>query len=272
LPYTSADAVTLVKMHGDREQPDTIVITQKDYCAYFHRFPIVRKKLTLLLAEKTFLFVGYSASDPDFIQLQAEITFDLQQHKRMAYAVLFDADELTVDVLRSLHIHVINIPMEEQDNYSERLGEVLQKLVHDVNSQSVQGHLQRAAEYRQQRNFEKEIQELEQALDLAPENSDIKKQLADACLERAYQFEEGSEFEEMRNWFDKAKGIYKDLGLCSKFQQAKEGKQRAHLRLVEQHLAKGNYRDAKNNLDQVEPNTPGYEEVRRRLGQEMSVE
>ena len=30
LPYTSADTVTLVKLLGDRQQPDTIVITQQD--------------------------------------------------------------------------------------------------------------------------------------------------------------------------------------------------------------------------------------------------
>ena len=29
LPYTSADQVTVFKLHGDREQPGTIVITQE---------------------------------------------------------------------------------------------------------------------------------------------------------------------------------------------------------------------------------------------------
>jgi tetratricopeptide (TPR) repeat protein len=272
LSYTSADAVTLVKMHGDREQRDTIVITQKDYYTCFHKFPRVKETLSGLLLEKTFLFVGYSVGDPDFNQLQAEIAFDLQQHKRMAYAVLFDADEPTVDVLRSLHIHVINIPMEEQENYSERLGEVLQKLVHDVNSQSVQRHLQRAAEYRQQRNFEKEIQELDQALDLAPEDLDIKKWRANACLRRAYQCEKESNFVKMRDWFGEAMSVYEELGLSAKFQEADEGKQKAHLKLAEQSSARGNDKDAKDNLDQVQPDIPGYEEVRRQLRQETSLE
>ncbi len=132
LPYTSADRVTLVKLHGDREQPNTIIITQQDYHTYFHRFPRVKDKLTGLLLEKTFFFVGYSINDPDFNQIHAEIEFDLQQHQRMAYAVLFDADEFTVSDLRSRNIHVINIPVGEQANYSERLGELLYELIRQV--------------------------------------------------------------------------------------------------------------------------------------------
>ena len=46
LPYTSADTVTLVKLLGDRQQPDTIVITQQDYYTYFCRFSRVKDKLT----------------------------------------------------------------------------------------------------------------------------------------------------------------------------------------------------------------------------------
>src|SRR5262249_27318352 len=71
LPYASADRLTLIKLHGDSAQPDTIVITQHDYSTYFRRFPRVKEKLSGLLVEKTFLFVGYSISDPDFNQIQA---------------------------------------------------------------------------------------------------------------------------------------------------------------------------------------------------------
>jgi len=132
LSYTSADAVRLVKLHGDREQPDTIVITQQDYHTYFRRFPRIKDKLTGLLLEKTLLFVGYSISDPDFNQIQAEIAFDLQHHQRLAYAVLFDADEFTLSDLRSRNIHVLNIPLEGHTDYSQRLGELLDELIRQV--------------------------------------------------------------------------------------------------------------------------------------------
>jgi hypothetical protein len=132
LPYISTDAVTLVKLHGDRDQPDTIVVTQQDYYTYFRRFPRVKDKLSGLLLEKTFLFIGYSINDPDFNQIQAEIAFDLQQHQRMAYAVLFDADEFTISDLRSRNVYVLNIPMGGQANYSERLRELVDDLIRQV--------------------------------------------------------------------------------------------------------------------------------------------
>jgi uncharacterized protein YjbI with pentapeptide repeats len=142
LPYTSADAVTLVKLHGDRDQKGTIVITQQDYNTYFRRFPRIKEKLSGLLLEKTFLFVGYSVSDPDFNQIQDEIAFDLEQHQRMAYAVLFDAEDFTISDLRSRNIHVLNISTGGRTNYSERLGELLDELVRRVD----QSRSQRAQE------------------------------------------------------------------------------------------------------------------------------
>jgi len=132
LPYTSADRLTLIKLHGDIEQPDTIVITQQDYNTYFRRFPRVKEKLSSLLVDKTFLFIGYSISDPDFNQLQSEIAFDLQQHQRMAYAVLFDADAFTISDLRSRNIQALSVPAGEPIDRVEQLGLLLDELIERV--------------------------------------------------------------------------------------------------------------------------------------------
>jgi hypothetical protein len=128
LPYASADRLTLIKLHGEIEQPETVVITQQDYATYFRRFPRVKEKLSSLLVDKTFLFVGYSISDPDFNQLIAEVGFDLQQHQRMAYAALFDADEFTVDDLRSRNISVLPLADSSGDR-SAPLGALLDELI-----------------------------------------------------------------------------------------------------------------------------------------------
>lgn len=133
LPYTSTSQVTLVKMHGDRRQPDNIIITRRDYDTYFRRFPKVKEKLSGMLVDKTFLFVGYSVNDPDFNQIRAEIAFDLHQHNRMAYAVLFDTDRFTLSDLRSRNIHVIDAPAQD-DDYSSRLGLILGEIGHRANT------------------------------------------------------------------------------------------------------------------------------------------
>jgi WD40 repeat protein len=130
LSATSSETMTLIKLHGDREQPNTIVITQQDYETYFRHFPRVKQKLTSLLVDKTFLFIGYSINDPDFNQIQSEIVFDLKDHHRTAYAVLFDADEFTNSYLRERNIHVLNISMGDQSANSSKLGSLLDELNH----------------------------------------------------------------------------------------------------------------------------------------------
>jgi hypothetical protein len=128
LPFASFDAVTIVKLHGDRLDPDTIVISEADYNNYSQRFPLVRNKLLSLLAEKTFLFLGYSISDPDFKQLQAEVAFYLKEYNREAYAVLFDVDSFVVSDLRRRNIMVIPLTAAAPSDYTSRTEDFLNKL------------------------------------------------------------------------------------------------------------------------------------------------
>lgn len=133
LPYISSDSTTLVKLHGDCEQPGTLVITQQDYETYFRRYPRVKEKLSGLLVDKTFFFIGYSINDPDFNQIQAEVAFDLKQHQRSAYAVLFDIDEFSLSDLRTRNIHVLNISTSNQVTRAQQLGTLLDELTDAVN-------------------------------------------------------------------------------------------------------------------------------------------
>ncbi len=129
LPYTGRDAVTIVKLHGDTRQPDTLVITKGDYDTFFTRFPLIRSKLQSLLAENTILFVGYGLGDPDFDQLQAEVAAALAGHSRLAYAVLFDADTWTVDDLKRRNIHALNLDTGGQPVHASLLGDLLDELL-----------------------------------------------------------------------------------------------------------------------------------------------
>lgn len=133
IPFITTKSVTLIKLHGDREQPDTIVVTRRDYDTYHQRFPLIKEKLKALLAEKTFLFVGYGVRDPDFTQIQNEIATDLQQLQRQSYAVLFDADRFAQSRLRANKIEVLNIVTNGQVEYSSRLAVFLADLINQVN-------------------------------------------------------------------------------------------------------------------------------------------
>jgi hypothetical protein len=136
LPYTSEDALTLIKLHGDRLQQDTLVITERDYQTYFHRYPWVRSKLSLLLLERTLLLIGYSISDPDFNQILAEITYDLGEHGRRAYAILINADPYALADLRERNIEVLNLVVEEGEDPSTGVGEILDVLIQHVSDRA----------------------------------------------------------------------------------------------------------------------------------------
>src|SRR5262249_36554764 len=69
---------------------------------------------------------------PDFNQIQAEIGLDLQQHQRMAYAILFDADEFTTDDLRARNIQALNIATDARTDRSVQLGALLDELIDAV--------------------------------------------------------------------------------------------------------------------------------------------
>ena len=128
LSYTSEDALTLIKFHGDRAQQETLVITERDYQTYFRRYPRVRDKLSDLLMTRTFLLIGYSASDPDFNQIMAEISYDVEEHQRRAYAILINADRRTVKDLETRKVKVLELVVKQGEDPSARVGEVLDAL------------------------------------------------------------------------------------------------------------------------------------------------
>lgn len=65
------------KLHGDLDDPSTIVITRDDYANYVKEYPDFRDRLRLDLGEKTFLFLGFSFTDPhlDFILNELRSTY-----------------------------------------------------------------------------------------------------------------------------------------------------------------------------------------------------
>lgn len=68
---------TVFKLHGDLDDPDTIVITRDDYRNYTRKFPGFRDRLRSDLSERTFLFLGFSFTDPhlDLILNELRLAF-----------------------------------------------------------------------------------------------------------------------------------------------------------------------------------------------------
>ena len=81
------DAV-VYKMHGDIALADEAVITRDDYEAYSATRPLFGTALQGDLVSKTFLFIGFSFSDPNLSYLLNRIRLLLGQNRRDHYCLL----------------------------------------------------------------------------------------------------------------------------------------------------------------------------------------
>lgn len=67
-PYRDAE---VIKMHGDKTMPDTAVLCKDDYESYDEKRGLFTQSLTLDLISNTFLFIGFSFSDPNLDRIIA---------------------------------------------------------------------------------------------------------------------------------------------------------------------------------------------------------
>lgn len=79
----------VLKIHGSIDKLNSIVATSDDYKACRERLStgLIGGILKNLLVTKTFVFVGYSLRDDDFLQIRAFVRAQLKQFKRHAYLV-----------------------------------------------------------------------------------------------------------------------------------------------------------------------------------------
>jgi hypothetical protein len=133
LPYINADQLTLVKIHGDIGQPDSLIVTNEDFNTYFRRYPLVKSQLSYLLVQTTLFFIGFDANDPAFRQLRDEICFDLKEHHRRAYALLPTADEWTIESLNAQQIDTLTLDTDYRaPDFGPRLSAALDVLLQQI--------------------------------------------------------------------------------------------------------------------------------------------
>ncbi|MEC8813488.1 MAG: SIR2 family protein [Pseudomonadota bacterium] len=85
------DAV-VYKMHGDIEHPDQAVLTKDDYERYTINFAPFVNALSGDLVSKTFLFLGFSFTDPNLDYILSRIRIYFKEHQRQHYCIFKDCD------------------------------------------------------------------------------------------------------------------------------------------------------------------------------------
>jgi hypothetical protein len=104
------DAVNIVKLYGDLDQPDTIVLARQQYEAFFLERPQMVKLLETELGRSTVLYLGWSHSDPHFNLVFGELLNRFGHFMRAGYAVMFDLPEAQRKELERKHIRLVQLP------------------------------------------------------------------------------------------------------------------------------------------------------------------
>jgi hypothetical protein len=80
--------VVLYKMHGDVNRPYEVIICKDDYERYAQKHQVMQNTLEGDLVSKTFLFLGFSFSDPNLEYMLGHLRSLLEDSKREHYAVM----------------------------------------------------------------------------------------------------------------------------------------------------------------------------------------
>jgi hypothetical protein len=104
------DVVNIVKLYGDLNQPDTLVLARQQYESFFLQRPQMVKLLETELARSDVLYLGWSHTDPHFNLVFGELLTRFGPFMRTGYAALFDVPEVKAQELRRKHIRLVELP------------------------------------------------------------------------------------------------------------------------------------------------------------------
>lgn len=140
------DAI-VYKMHGDKSNPDEAILIKDDYEQYYKKHAQFITALSGDLISKTFLFVGFSFSDPNIDYILSRIRIDYGgQNNRQHYAIMRKVREndynnhadyeyaqrkhdLFVEDLKRYNIRVLLI--DEYCEITDILNEISKRLNHN---------------------------------------------------------------------------------------------------------------------------------------------
>ena len=81
------DAI-VYKMHGDKSNPDEAILIKDDYEKYYREHAQFITALSGDLISKTFLFIGFSFTDPNIDYILSRVRIDYGQNNRQHYAIM----------------------------------------------------------------------------------------------------------------------------------------------------------------------------------------
>lgn len=86
------DAV-VYKMHGDKSNPNEAILIKDDYEQYYRKHAQFITALSGDLISKTFLFIGFSFTDPNLDYILSRIRIDYAENNRQHYSIMRKVNE-----------------------------------------------------------------------------------------------------------------------------------------------------------------------------------
>ncbi len=120
----------LYKMHGDMERPDEVIITKDDYERYANTHKVLQQALEGDLISKTFLFLGFSFSDPNLEYMLGHLRSLLEENKREHYAIM-----------RKVRLNTHREDREDAQRQFEYESNKQELQINDLQRYSIQTHL-----------------------------------------------------------------------------------------------------------------------------------
>lgn len=115
LPINTHEKTKLIKLHGDFNHPEKMIITEEDYDSYIDKNKVLSTYVSNLFITKTLLLIGYSFDDADIRTLWQIINNRLGKLNMPAYVILVDANPIEIARFERRNVKVINLPGNKAD-------------------------------------------------------------------------------------------------------------------------------------------------------------
>lgn len=109
------DESKIVKLHGDFNHPERMVITEHDFDVYLDENPIFATYIANLFITNTMLLIGYSLDDNDFRSIWQIINSRLGNLSQPSYCLTVGASPESIAKYKRRNIRIINLEGKKKD-------------------------------------------------------------------------------------------------------------------------------------------------------------
>lgn len=112
IPFMRRDpgSVNIIKLYGDLDRPDSIVLARQQYESFFLQRPQMVKLLEIAVGQSTVFYLGWSHTDPHFNLVFGEMLARFGSLIRPGYAVMFDVNDNQRREMERKHIRAVELP------------------------------------------------------------------------------------------------------------------------------------------------------------------